>query len=45
MAPDWAPGALRISLGWTTTDEEINHALEVIPAALAQLRPHAEPAA
>jgi cysteine desulfurase len=45
VAPDWAPGALRLSLGWSTTDVEIDHALEVIPAALAQLRPHAEPAA
>ena len=45
VAPDWAPGALRLSLGWCTTDEEIDHALAVIPAALAQLRPHAEPAA
>lgn len=45
VAPDWAPGALRLSLGWCTTDEEIDHALAVIPEAVAQLRPHAEPAA
>ena len=45
VAPDWAGGALRLSLGWTTTDEEIDHALEVIPAAIAQLRSPAEPAA
>ncbi len=45
VAPDWARGALRLSLGWTTTDEEIDHALEVIPAAIAQLRAASEPAA
>jgi len=45
VAPDWAPGALRLSLGWCTTDDEIDHALAVIPAAIAQLRPTAEPAA
>ena len=45
VAPDWAPGALRLSLGWTTTDQEIDHALEVIPAAIARLRSMAEPAA
>jgi cysteine desulfurase len=38
VAPDWAGGALRLSLGWTTTDAEIDHALDVIPAAIAQLR-------
>ncbi len=45
VPPDWAPGALRLSLGWSTTDDEIDHALAVIPAAIAQLHPHAEPAA
>ena len=29
---------LRLSLGWTTTDADIDHALAVIPAAVAQLR-------
>lgn len=33
-----AYGSLRLSLGWTTTDAEVDHALEVIPAAVAQLR-------
>jgi cysteine desulfurase len=42
VAPDWANGALRLSLGWTTTDEEIDHALDVIPAAIAQLRSASE---
>lgn len=45
VPPDWASGALRLSLGWTTTDDEIDHALAAIPAAVAQLHPHAEPAA
>jgi cysteine desulfurase len=31
-------GSLRLSLGWTTTDAEIDHALAVIPAAVQQLR-------
>jgi cysteine desulfurase len=34
-------GALRLSLGWTTTDAEIDHALAVVPAAVAQLRERA----
>ncbi|HSH22518.1 MAG TPA: cysteine desulfurase family protein [Acidimicrobiales bacterium] len=33
-----AYGSLRLSLGWTTTDAEVDHALEVIPPAVAQLR-------
>lgn len=33
-----AKGSLRLSLGWTTTVAEIDHALAVIPAAVAQLR-------
>jgi cysteine desulfurase len=31
-------GSLRLSLGWTTTDEEIDHALAVLPPAVEQLR-------
>jgi cysteine desulfurase len=31
-------GALRLSLGWTSTDADVDHALAVIPAAVAQLR-------
>jgi cysteine desulfurase len=34
-------GSLRLSLGWTTTDAEIDHALAVIPAAVEQLRERA----
>jgi cysteine desulfurase len=33
-----AGGALRLSLGWTSTDADVDHALAVIPAAVAQLR-------
>jgi cysteine desulfurase len=31
-------GALRLSLGWTTTDADIDHALATIPAAVARLQ-------
>jgi cysteine desulfurase len=33
-----AAGSLRLSLGWTSTDADVDHALDVIPAAVAQLR-------
>jgi cysteine desulfurase len=33
-----AGGALRLSLGWSTTDAEVDHALRVVPAAVARLR-------
>jgi cysteine desulfurase len=33
-----AGGVLRLSLGWTSTDADVDHALDVIPAAVAQLR-------
>ncbi len=35
-----AAGSLRLSLGWNTTDAEIDHALAVIPPAVARLREH-----
>lgn len=35
---DRAVGSLRLSLGWTTTDAEVDHALEVVPTAVGQLR-------
>ncbi|MBX3312904.1 MAG: cysteine desulfurase [Actinobacteria bacterium] len=38
VAPEAAEGSLRLSLGWCTTAEEVDHALAVIPAAVAQLR-------
>jgi len=33
-----ARGALRLSLGWTTTDDDVDAALAVVPAAVARLR-------
>jgi cysteine desulfurase len=33
-----AAGALRLSLGWTTTDADVDHALLVIPASVARLQ-------
>jgi cysteine desulfurase len=33
-----AGGSLRLSLGWTTTDADVDHALEVVPAAVERLR-------
>jgi cysteine desulfurase len=35
---DEARGALRLSLGRTTTDEEIDSACEVVPRVLASMR-------
>jgi len=36
--PVLAKGSLRLSLGWSTTEAEVDHALAVIPGAVAQLR-------
>jgi cysteine desulfurase len=48
IGPELGAGALRLSLGWTSTDEDVDHALRVIPAAVAHLRRvrdrHGEPA-
>ncbi len=33
-----AGGSLRLSLGWSTTDAEIDHAIEIVPQAVARLR-------
>jgi cysteine desulfurase len=33
-----AGGALRLSLGWSTTDAEVDHVLRVVPAAVGRLR-------
>ncbi|HVB92907.1 MAG TPA: cysteine desulfurase family protein [Acidimicrobiales bacterium] len=38
LRPEEAAGAIRFSLGPTTTCAEIDHALAVVPAAVAQLR-------
>ena len=37
-----ASGSIRLSLGWTTTEGEINHALNVIPQAVTQLREYSK---
>ncbi len=38
ISKEQALGSLRLTLGWNTTETEIEHALEVVPAAVAQLR-------
>ncbi len=38
VPPERARGALRLSLGWTTTDADVDRALRVIPAAVARLQ-------
>jgi cysteine desulfurase len=38
VAPELRDGSLRLSLGWSTTDAEIDHALAVIPPAVERLR-------
>jgi cysteine desulfurase len=38
VAPDPRLGALRLSLGWTSTGADVDRALDVIPAAVARLR-------
>ena len=35
---DHAAGSLRLSLGWSSTDADVDHALEVVPTAVARLR-------
>jgi cysteine desulfurase len=42
---DLAFGSLRLSLGWCSTAAEVDHALEVIPPAVARLRRFARPSA
>jgi cysteine desulfurase len=47
IGPELGAGAVRLSLGWTSTDADVDHALRVIPTAVAHLRGaqdrHAEP--
>jgi cysteine sulfinate desulfinase/cysteine desulfurase-like protein len=35
---DQAAGSLRLSLGWPSTEADVDRALEVVPAAVTQLR-------
>jgi cysteine desulfurase len=37
VPPEAATGALRLSLGWTSTDSDVDRALAAIPAAVARL--------
>jgi cysteine desulfurase len=38
VPPERARGALRLSLGWTTTDADVDRAVEVVPAVVARLQ-------
>jgi cysteine desulfurase len=38
VAREGAGGSLRLSLGWSTTDAEVDHAIAVVPEAVARLR-------
>ena len=38
VASGLAAGAIRFSLGARTTDEDVDRALEIVPAAVASLR-------
>ena len=38
IGPELGAGALRLTLGWTSTDADVDHALPVIPAAVDRLR-------
>ena len=38
VEPDDAASSVRFSLGWTTAEDEIDRALEAVPAAVARLR-------
>jgi cysteine desulfurase len=38
IGPELGAGALRLSLGWTSTDPDVDHALRLIPAVVAHLR-------
>lgn len=38
IGPELAKGSLRLSLGWTTTEADVDHALEVVPQLVDRLR-------
>jgi cysteine desulfurase len=38
VSPHAREGSVRFSMGWGTTDEDIEHVLEVLPAAVERLR-------
>jgi cysteine desulfurase len=45
VTPTLGSGALRLSLGWTSTVADVDRALDVIPAAVARLRGASSPVA
>jgi cysteine desulfurase len=45
VGPGLARAALRLSLGWCSTDADVDHALAVVPAAVARLRAGSRPPA
>jgi cysteine desulfurase len=38
LSPDWAVGALRLSLGRYNTEEDVDAVLEALPRVVARLR-------
>lgn len=42
IPPEWALGGLRVSLGYSTTDADIDAALETLPACVARVRASAD---
>jgi cysteine desulfurase len=38
FGPDWARGGLRLTLGHSTTEDDINTVLEVLPPAVESIR-------
>ncbi|MFM8907810.1 MAG: hypothetical protein ACKOIZ_09425 [Actinomycetota bacterium] len=40
VEPRFAKGALRLSLGHTTTQEDVDRAIEVVVASVQRLRTH-----
>ena len=34
----WRRGSLRLSLGWSTTDAEVDHAIEVVGGAIVEIQ-------
>ncbi len=38
VEPEWARGALRLSMGWSTSEAEVDRAVELIVAAIRRVR-------
>jgi cysteine desulfurase len=39
VSREMAGGAVRLSLGWASRDEDVDRVLEVMPAAVSRLQP------